>query len=188
MKRVRLALLFALVGFVLLLYGFQGVTHVQHHNGANIESKSWVWLDALDFPDLQTLDGHFEGWLRVPDSGVLWLENNTGADVKMMIDSSITYEGNEATVIALNAQRGQVVSFRLEYTLLSDFPPDGRIGLLEEGLAGFRYVVAPWSFAPPEIGSNVVGLIARPVSLIFLICAFVIGIVSLRLARRDWLW
>ncbi len=187
MGRFWLSLLVALAAIILLLYGFQGVAFVRYQTGAQVANKPWVWLDALEHLDKYSLEGRFEGWLHVPDSGLLWIENNTGANLKLTIYTTAVYEGSEPAALTLNDWRGQIVPFRLEYNLRSDFPPQGRIGLLEEGIGGIRYVVTPWSFAPPEI-SNPLTSIARPLSLVLMALAIAIMVASLRLTPWLWLW
>jgi hypothetical protein len=188
MDRFGLSLLVALAGLVLLLYGFQGAAFVRYQAGAQVANKSWVWLDALDYVDDAIREGRFEGWLHVPDSGLLWIENNTGADLKFTVDTTTIYQGTEPVAVTLDDWRGQIVPFRFEYRLLSSFPAAGRIGLLEEGISGIRYVVTPWSFAPPETGSNPLMRIARPLSLIIVALAAALMVASLRLTRGHWLW
>jgi hypothetical protein len=191
-RRFQYALLLAALALALMLYGYQAVAYVRRAiPGANPPNAAWVWVDALDerLHPVSPPSGSFEDTLRLPDK--LWIENTTGADVRLLLDSREVYHGSETVPVSLaDMPAGQPVSFRFEYQLPTQTSRDEILGLSQEGLFGFRYPVPPWSYAPPGEdvgGSKLLTGIARSLSILALAAALIVLLASLNLSRRAWL-
>src|SRR4051812_10853234 len=83
--------------WLLFWIGFHPTAYVQHHYNNRNEQTSWVWVDAITQSSL----GSFDGFLHLPDSRRLWIENTAGANIVFTINGVIVYNGSASTLVNL---------------------------------------------------------------------------------------
>ena len=191
-RRVWAGCALLVVALVLLVIGFHPVAHVQHRARTTTESTpataAWVWLDR---PVLETQphgEGSFEGVIRVPPAGTLWLENSLNAAVTLSIAGQPVYEGSGATAIPL-PDGANAVPFTLDYALPPGAVQDrGHLGFALE-IAGVRGPAPAWLYLPDESvpASVYAGDAARLLALVIALAGAGVMLSALAFSRRTWL-
>src|SRR5579862_7644472 len=136
----RLRLVWIATGLLILtglaiFIGFHPVDHVKVEDvTTGQQSRSaWVYLDYVTSHDKA---GHFEGVVQKPASGVLWLDNTTGAMATFTVNGKQVYQGTDSYRLVLDNNAPVVLPFSIDYQLTKPFPGDGHLALMQEGLFG----------------------------------------------------
>lgn len=176
------------VALALLVIGFHPVAHVQRRVGPTTDRAPWAWLDRPALHAEPHSTGSFEGVIRVPPVGTLWLENSLHAAVTLSIAGQLAYDGSGATAIPL-PDGADAVAFTLTYAVDPAAVPDrGHLGFALD-TAGVRVPAPAWLYLPDESVPTGVyaGDAARLLVLVIGLAGAGIVLSALTFARQTWL-
>ena len=183
LRRLWYAWAAALAAIPLFYIGYHPVANVQH----GPTRTSWVWLDAATAERMPTHENQFSGWVHIPDSGVIWLQNSIGAEVTLTIDGRVVYQGQQSQEITLDGSVPDPAAFRLSYALPDDFPVRGILSLSRKNVLGGKQPIPAWDYGRQSTTSLQARLYAgaRWLALVAGALALLLAAASLRLSRRQ---